>query len=134
MRKVVRRHALQHGGRRLALSDSRRNLHQAVGRHCGVLGIAPQHRAVSYAIADSNLSYIVANRRNHARRFLSQDQRQRRLVTAFAVIDVNKVDARCLYLHHSFIRFRLRNRQVHQFHHFRPACMLDLYSFHSSFR
>ena len=73
---------------------------------------------------------LAADRRNHARRFLSRHKRQRRLVAAFAVIDVDKVDARRFDLHHGFVRFRLRNRQVHQFHDFRPTRSLYLYGFH----
>src|SRR5258707_527243 len=73
-------------------------------------------------------------RRTPPRRFLSQNQRQWRLVTALAVVNVNKVDARRRDLHHGLVRFRLRNRQVHQFHHFRSARLLDLYSFHMRFR
>ncbi len=137
MSQILRRDPLQHGGRSLAFSHARRNLHQPVRWHRRVLGITSEHRGISHTIAHRQVPHVVAqigpDRRNHARPFLSQDQRQRRLVAPFAVIDVNKVDARRRDLHHGFVRFRLRDRQLHQFHHFRPTRLLYLYGLHLRF-
>ena len=52
---------------------------------------------------------------------------------AFAVINIDKVDARRIDLHNGFVRFRLRNGQIHQFHDFGPTGLLYLYGFHIGF-
>src|SRR5580692_2043655 len=131
--KILRCHPLQHRRRRVPLSHPSRNLHQPVRRHCRILRIASHDRRVSHRIAHRKLMHVGAHRQHHSRRFLPQHQRQRSLISSLAVVDINKVDARRLDLHHHFIRFRLRSRHLHHFHHFRPTRLLNLYSFHIRF-
>ncbi len=107
-------------------------LDQARGGYRSVLGVASQRHGVSNAIPDCNFADLGADRRNHSGGFLSQHKRQRYRVAAFAVVDINKVDACRLDLYDGFVRFRLRNRQVHQFHYFRTTGLLYLNRFHGS--
>ena len=130
VRKIMRRHALQHRGRSLLVGHSRRNRHQPVRGHCRILGIRSQQPAPGHAIARLHRLNIGAHRRDHARALLPQHQRQRSLVAPFAKVHIDKVHARSGQLHHRFIRLGLGNRQLHQFHRLRPARLFDLNSFH----
>jgi len=45
-------HALEHGGRSIAVAHAIRNLHQAVDGHGGIFGVGAEYRRISHAIAD----------------------------------------------------------------------------------
>ena len=110
--KIVRRYALQHGRGSLALADSVWNLHQTIRWHRRILRVTSQHTCIGDAISHSNVAHIGAESRNHASAFLSQNKRQWDLVAPFAVVNIDEVDARRLYLHDRFVRIRLWHGEV----------------------
>ena len=89
----MRRHSLQHGGSGFTFADSSRNLHQAIRRHSGILGVTAKYRGIGDAIANRNPFCFGPNGRNYARRLLPKHERQRCFVVALAVVNVNKVNA-----------------------------------------
>src|ERR1700674_5088155 len=85
------------------------------------------------AVAWLNRFHFHPDRGDYSRALLTQDQWERRFITAFAKININKIDARRRQLHHRLVRLRLRNRQVDQLHGLGAAGLLDLNGFHGSF-
>src|ERR1700733_16145547 len=124
------RHPLQHDSRSFPLADSMRNRHQPVRQYRGILRIRSLQPAPGHTVSRLQRLYFRAHRRNHSCTFLPRHKWQRRLVTSLAKIHIDKVHARGSKLHDRLVRLRLRHRQLHYFHDFRPADLLDLNGFH----
>ena len=73
-----------------------------------------------------------AHRRDRTRAFLPDHERQWHRIPALAMISVNEVHARGGDLHHRFVGFGLRNRNVYKFEGFGSAGLLYLNGFHES--
>jgi hypothetical protein len=126
----VRRHPLQHRRRCLIEVELVRNLHELARRHCRKLRITTETTNIRHAFPKSDSRDIRADGDNHARRFLTVDERQRRGIAAFAEIDIDEVHARRFDLHQRFVRFGFGNGHVDKREHFRPADLRYLDGFH----
>src|SRR6185295_14822999 len=94
------------------------------------LRVTSERTRVSDAIANLQLLHVTADFGDDTRAFLSIDKGQRRQVASFAKVNVDKVHAGSLDLHHGLIRFRLRRRGVNKSEHFGPTRLSNLYGFH----
>jgi hypothetical protein len=67
---------------------------------------------------------------DHARALLARHKGQRDLVSAFTLVNIDKVHTRSCDLHHGFVRLGLRDRQIRQLQNFRSTGLLYLDGFH----
>ena len=124
------RHPLQHDGRSFAIAHAWRNPDQAVGRDSDELGIGAHDAGPGHVVAGFHRLDLRAHRRDHAGAFLADYEGQRDRISALAMVNVNEIDARSGDLHHGFVGFGLRNRNLHQFEGFRAAGLFYLDGFH----
>src|SRR5258706_9189203 len=119
--EIVSSHSLQHCRRRLWEINLVGNRDQAIGWYGCVLGIASQRSGIGDAVSHFHTRYIRPHRRDDACGLLTVNERERRRVTAFAEIDVDKVDARGFDLNDRLVWFGLRDGKIDQLQYFRSA-------------
>ena len=117
----MRRHPLQHRRRSLLRSQPVRHLHQLRRRHQRILRIAAQHADRCHRIALLESGDAGAKLFNRSRGLAARNQRQRRLVRAFAEINFDEVYADGFNANQHLPRSRLRNGQLGQLQNLRPA-------------
>ena len=133
VQKIMCSHPLQHRRRGLLIADSGRNRNQPIRGHSRIFRIGSEQARPCHAVSQFDRLHLRAHRRNNPGAFLPGHERQRSLVPSFAMITINKVHARSGQLHQCLVRLRLRDRQLHQFHHLRTTHLLDLNGFHDCF-
>ena len=132
--QIVRRHPLQQHRRGLRQRHPRRHMHQLFGGHQRILRIAAQrgdgrHRVTHGKPLDSGPKPFYSPRALRTRR-----KRQRRLVPPLAKVNLNKVDAGGRNLDQNLPRAGRWDGQLSQSQYLRPACFVDLNSFHDTLR
>ena len=120
--KVMRSHALQHGGSGLLRAHARGNLDQLRSENERILRIAAEHTDRGYGVALSKACNAGPQLLHRARGLAAQDQRHRRLVHTLAEIDIDEVDPDGFDADQHLPRSRLGNGQLGQLENFRPAC------------
>ena len=108
-REIVRGHPLQHDGRADACTDAARQWHQLARGHDRILGVRAERAGPGDAIAGPHLAHLLARRHHGARAFLAERRRQRDLVEAGALVDVDEVDAARLEPDERFTSARMRD-------------------------
>src|SRR5579862_1904342 len=126
------RHALEHGSSSLLIADARWDRNELIRGDCGEFRIAAERTTPRHAVAFLYRGNVGANLHDRTCAFLPWSERQRNLVAPFTLVDVNEINTGSGQFDDRFIRLRLWNRQIHQFHGFRPTWFLDLYRFHES--
>ncbi len=91
--EIMRRHALQHGRRRLLHAQALRNLDQLRGGNQSVLRVAADDGGGSDRVAGCESRNAGAELLHRARGFAAGIRGQRGLVDAFAEVDLDEVDA-----------------------------------------
>ena len=132
VRKIVRRHSLQHGGGGLARGDAVGNCNQASDRRNRELRVSPGNAAPGNAVANFDAANVRPNANDDARRLLAGDERQRRRVAALAQVDVDEVDAAGLDLDERFAGAGRGGGQLAELKHFGPAGLGDLDRSHNA--
>ena len=132
IQKIVGGHSLQHESRSLLIVDSIGNLDQAVGGNAGILRIAAEHHGVGHPISDLHVGYVGADRNHLARSFLPRHKRDDCFVAAFAVVNINEVDACGRNLYDRVTALGLRNRKFNLFHYLRTAYVFYLNRLHNN--
>ena len=127
----MRGHPLQHGGGGAFRLEPLRERHQA-RRRDGLMGSVGAHRSCpGDAIARFEVAHALAHRLHRARAFLPGDERQRHLVGAAALVDVDEIDPRRLHAHQDLARLGLRRGKVLKLHLFGAALRLYADRFHA---
>ena len=91
--EVADSHTLEHHRRRGLVRDAGRNLHHPVGRDQAFLRIGAKRRGrIGHPVADLEVGHIAAQRLDDARPLHAESERQRQLVEAGPVIDIDIVE------------------------------------------
>jgi len=82
------------------------------------------------AVADRHPASVRPNGGDYPGCLLPHNQRQRGWIATFPEVNVDEVHTRGLDPDDRFIRLRLRNREIHQFHRLGPPNLPDLNGSH----
>ena len=90
----MRGEPLQHGGAALLRAHAGRKRDQALRRHRGELGVGAGNARVGDLVPDPHLGHVRRDGRDGAAGLEAERQRERELVLAGALVDVDVVDPR----------------------------------------
>ena len=119
----MRRHALQHGRRRLLHAQALRNFDELRGGYQSVLRIAADDGGGDDRVAGGKSCDAGAKLLDGPCGFAAGDQRQGGFVNAFAEIDLDEVDADGLNAYQDLTLSRLGNGQVGDLQNFGSASL-----------
>ena len=128
----MRRHSLQHGGRRHFEIHVSGYFHQLGGGHHRILGVRAARHRIRYSVAGRNFRNAVAHRFHGAGAFTADRNRNIGFVQAGTEVDVDEVDAARRQANQRLPGTRLRHRHLGQLETLRTPWDGDLNGFHNS--
>ena len=121
MRKIMRRHALQHDGRGVKIIQSGRHRHQPRGRHHGEFRVAAADLCPRHPLTDARLCHARSHCNNFSGAFVAGNERQLTRVVPGSLVDVDEVEPGRAYAHERLARAGFRRRQRLEFKHLGSA-------------